>query len=192
MHAFLLSLRDRIDHLTERSGRLLAWFSLGMMVITVLVVILRYLFNLGWIALQESILYLHACAFMLGAAWTLKHDGHVRVDIFYRRLSVRGKAWVDLLGTLLLLLPVCVFIFAISFDYVWASWQLLERSQEAGGLPGVFLLKSLILLQPALLILQGVAEICRNLLHLLAPPRAAQSAPGDDPFQQMDTAQGGA
>lgn len=133
------------------------------------VVILRYLFNTGWIAMQESILYMHALVFMLGAAYTLKHDSHVRVDIFYHKMSQRGKAWVDVLGTLLLLFPVCLFILTYSWDYVSSSWALQEGSREAGGLAGLFLLKTSIILLPLLIIIQGISLFLKNILIIVDP-----------------------
>ena len=154
---------ELLENLAEMTGRAVSWATLLMVIITFLVVILRYLFDIGWIAMQESTTYLHAAVFMLGAAFTLKHEGHVRVDIFHRSMSARGKAWVDLAGTLLLLVPVCGFIFWISWQYVGDSWSVLEGSREAGGIPGVFLLKSLILLFPLTLMLQAVASVLRNL-----------------------------
>lgn len=160
----LQSLASFIDALNDHTGRAIAWLTLFMVIIQFGVVLLRYLFNTGWIAMQESILFMHALVFLLGAAYTLRHDGHVRVDIFYQNLSERGKAWVDLLGSLLLLLPVSLFIFIYSWEYVASSWQLLEGSREAGGLPGVFLLKTTLLLMPALLALQGIATIGKCLL----------------------------
>jgi TRAP-type mannitol/chloroaromatic compound transport system permease small subunit len=146
-----------IDKLSDWSGRLIAWLTLAMVVVTFTVVVMRYLFDTGSIALQESITYMHAMVFMLGAAYTLRHEGHVRVDIFYRRFGERGRAWVDLFGVLFLLLPVTVFIAWVSWDYVSTAWELREGSREAGGLPGVYLLKSVIPLMALLLLLQGLA-----------------------------------
>ncbi|RLA21080.1 MAG: hypothetical protein DRQ61_01885 [Gammaproteobacteria bacterium] len=143
---------------------MVSWLTLAMVLITFLVVILRYLFDLGWIALQESISYMHCLVFMLGISWTLKNNGHVRVDIIYQRCRPKKRALFDLLGTILLLMPVTIFIFYASLDYVANSWGQLESSREAGGLPGVFLLKSLIPLTACLLFLQGIAMICRSLL----------------------------
>ncbi|AWL10951.1 hypothetical protein HMF8227_00455 [Saliniradius amylolyticus] len=151
-----------IDLLHRRLCQLISWFTLLMVIIVFVVVVLRYGFNLGWIALQESAMYLHAAVFMLGAAYTLQVDEHVRVDILYRRMSHKGKAWVDLFGSILLLLPVTGFIFWASLDYVASSWQLLETSQEAGGLPLVFVLKSLLPLFALTLLLQGVAIATRQ------------------------------
>jgi TRAP-type mannitol/chloroaromatic compound transport system permease small subunit len=164
MYPQLRAIANKLDRFAERTGRFIAWLTLGMVVITFTVVVLRYLFHSGSIALQESITYLHATLFMLGAAWTLKQDGHVRVDIFYSKQSRRTRAWIDLTGTLLLLFPVCGFILFSSLDYVAVSWSVQEGSQEAGGLDAVFLLKTAIPLMAVLLMLQGCAIILNNLL----------------------------
>jgi TRAP-type mannitol/chloroaromatic compound transport system permease small subunit len=153
----------KLDALAEATGRLVSWATLLMVLITFAVVLLRYLFDTGWIAMQESVTWLHATVFMLGSAYTLKHGGHVRVDIFYQKLGARGKAWVNLLGTLFLLFPVTLFILWVSWDYVAESWKVWEGSREAGGLPGVFLLKSLILLLPLSLLIQGLLLVLKSL-----------------------------
>ncbi len=178
--AWARSLVRLLDGFAEAVGRAVSWASVGMVVLTVLVVVLRYAFDLGWIALQESITYLHAALFMLGVAYTLKREGHVRVDIFYQRWSPRTQALIDVLGGLLLLLPTCAFIFWSGSDYVMASWAIHEGSREAGGLPGVFLLKTLILLMPLFLALQGVASILRSGLILagLHPEPAGEGGHG--------------
>jgi len=162
-----------LENISEWTGRATAWLTLLMVMTTFIVVVLRYAFNTGWIALQESITYMHAFVFLLGAAYTLKHEDHVRVDIFYRKLSSRGRALVDLLGVLLLLLPVALFITVASWDYVLDSWGLLEGSPEAGGLPLVYILKTAMLLMTALLLLQGIAMLLRAWLHL----RQEQASP---------------
>jgi len=133
-----------------------------MVLMGVLVVVLRYGFNLGWIGLQEAVLWLNGIVILLGIAYALRHDTHVRVDVIYRRLSPRGQAWVDLLGTLLLLWPVCAVIGWSCFDYVLESWRIREASQEAGGLPGVFVFKTLLLLMPLLVGLQGFVWCLRS------------------------------
>jgi len=155
-----------LDSFSEASGKLLAWLVLGVVVLEFAVVVLRYGFDFGSIAMQETVVYLHALLFLLAAAYTLKHDEHVRVDIFYRRRSIRGRALTDLLGSILLLLPVCGFIAWTSWDYVLQSWAMFEGSRESGGLDFVYGLKTALIVAPAFLILQGVAEICRNLLIL--------------------------
>ena len=161
-----------IDALSEWTGRVIAWLTVGMVFTTFAVVVLRYAFDLGWIAMQESVIFQHALVFLLGAAYTLKHEGHVRVDIFYKKLPPRGQALVDLLGTLLLLFPVCGFILWASWDYVADAWAIHEGSREAGGLPGVYLLKTAIPLMAVLLMIQGLALVMRSLLGVLDPDEA--------------------
>ena len=121
----------------------------------VLVVVLRYFFGIGNIALQESITYLHAALFTLAAAYTLALDEHVRVDVFYGRLGERGKAWVDLLGTLFFLLPFCAFGIYTSWAPVAEAWRTLEVSPDPGG-PPRYPIKTLLPAAVALRILQGL------------------------------------
>lgn len=156
-----------IDAFTERCGRMLAWLILIMALLTSLVVISRYGFNTGSILAQESVTYLHGCVFMLGAAYALKHGAHVRVDIFYRNFSPRAKAWVNSLGGIVFLLPLCLFIVASSWDFVSESWAVGEISAEPGGIPAIYLLKTLIPLMAINLMLQGLAEILRSTLTLV-------------------------
>lgn len=162
-----------IDNFTERSGRSLAWLTLAMALLTALVVIMRYGFNLGSIMAQEAIIYMHACLFMLGAAYTLKSGAHVRVDIFYRKFSPRTRAWVNSLGGIVFLLPLCAFICLSSWTYVTESWSIRESSPEPGGIPAVFLLKSLIPLMGINLFLQGLAETLRSALVLVEEQHGA-------------------
>ena len=162
----LRHINNILDNFSEWTGRILAWFTLIMVLITFLVVVLRYAFDMGWIAMQESITYLHALVFLGAGAYTLKQDGHVRVDIFYREMKPKAKAWVNIFGTLFLLIPTCVFIFWIALQYVGESWAVQEGSREAGGLPGVYLLKTLILIMPVLVTLQGASILISSFLTL--------------------------
>jgi TRAP-type mannitol/chloroaromatic compound transport system permease small subunit len=114
--------------------------------------------------LQESVLYMHGLVFLLGAGYTLKEGGHVRIDVFYQNYSQKTKALVDLFGTVFLLIPVCVFIFIISWDYVSVSWRIMEESSQPGGLPFVYISKTFLLLFSVTLILQGVSEALKNIL----------------------------
>lgn len=158
----MASLINYIDRFTEHVGRILAWLCLATMLVTVLVVLQRYLFQAGnMVAFQEAVTYLHATVFMLALGWTFKRNGHVRVDVFYRKFSQRTKAWVNCLGILVFLLPFCVFLFFASLDFVRLSWAIGETSNESGGLPIVYLLKSLIPLMCVLLALQAFAELLR-------------------------------
>ena len=174
------NLYRHIQAINEWIGRLISWLTLFMVLVTFLVVMLRYAFDLGWIAMQESVVYMHGFVFMLGAAYTLKHQGHVRVDIFYQRFSARSRAWVDLLGTLFLLFPVSIFIIWMGWEYVSDSWSVFEGSREAGGLPGVFLLKSLIIAMPVLMLLQGSALVLRQVLILQGKLAVEQQGAGLD------------
>ncbi len=159
----LLSL---IDTVNRSIGKLAAWLTLGMVVAQFALVLLRYVFGVGFIAVQESVTWMHALVFMLAAGVTLAEDGHVRVDIFYRDASARTKARVDLAGVVLFLWPVCGLLLTHAWPYVVNSWRALESSTEASGLPGLFLLKSLILVMPALLALQGLVVAARSWLTL--------------------------
>ena len=166
----LISSTRRIDQFTEFTGRSIAWLNVVMVILTCLVVIMRYVFNHSSIVLQESAMYLHAMVFLVASAYTLKHDEHVRVDIFYQGLSSKGKALVNLTGTLFLLIPVIVFIGWSSWPYIESSWRVLETSSEAAGLPLVFLLKSLILVMVTVLLIQAIAEALRSIAAIAGIP----------------------
>ena len=146
-----------IDRLTEIIGRVISWLTLIMVFLVVTVVVMRYFLEMGSIALQELVTYIHAMVFMLGIAFTLKRGGHVRVDIFYRDFPAQRKALVDLLGGLFFLIPVTLLIFVTSWDYVAASWAITETSAENNGLPFIYLLKTLMLIMPGMLLLLKVA-----------------------------------
>lgn len=159
-------LASLLDALSERIGRLVSWLTLGMVLATVAVVVMRYAAGMGLIWLQESINWMHSLVFMLGAAYTLKADEHVRVDVFYRGMSERRKAVINLAGTILFLLPLCAFLVVESWQYVATSWRIAERSREAGGLPMLYLLKTVIPAMAVLLALQGLSMVLRAGLRL--------------------------
>lgn len=151
------------------TGRFVAWLTLVMVLLTFAIVVLRYGFDLGWIWLQESVTYMHAMVFLLAAAWTLQQGGHVRVDIFYRNGSEKHQAMVNIAGTVLFLMPLCIFLILVAWEYVFSSWQVLEKSREAGGLPLVFALKSLIILFPVLLLMQAVPDLIKSISLVRRP-----------------------
>lgn len=146
-----------------------------MVIITCIVVVLRHVFSIGSIALQESVTYMHALVFMMGAAYALKTGDHVRVDIMYRRFSSQTRAWIDALGSLLFALPVMLFIGFGSWDFVKESWRISEGSNDSGGLAGVYLLKSLLLVMAFCVSAQAIAELLRNLMVLMLPDEEASS-----------------
>jgi TRAP-type mannitol/chloroaromatic compound transport system permease small subunit len=151
-----------IDVFNAWLGKACAWLTLFLVLGTAVVVVLRYGFGIGATALQEAVLYAHALVFMGAAAWVLQCNGHVRVDIFYQKFGSRRQALIDGLGTLLFLLPVCLFLGWASWDYVSNSWATLEGSSESGGLKFVYLQKSIILVLVFSLVLQGIANLIKS------------------------------
>ena len=180
----MLSLLDRLERLNSAIGRLVSWLTMVMVLVTFAIVVLRYLFDVGWIWLQESVTWMHAAVFMLAAAYTLAREEQVRVDIFYRDASARRRALVDATGCVLFLLPFAVFLAWSSWDYVQAAWSIREGSREAGGLPypAVPLMKSFIPLTAMLIGLQGIVLLLRSLLVLggrnAAAPPSGHGWPG--------------
>ena len=162
----LTKIADQLDRVLDRLGQSISWLNLLMAIIVLVIVVLRYWLSIGSVALQESITYLHAALFMLGISYTLQHNGHVRVDIFYRNFSARRRALVDLAGLIMFLIPTCVLIIVSSWDYVIASWATGERSEERSGIAFVYGLKTLMIIMPSLLIVQGIAGGLRHGLEL--------------------------
>jgi TRAP-type mannitol/chloroaromatic compound transport system permease small subunit len=160
----------QLDRCAQITGFLCALTLPIMVAATFVIVLLRYGFGIGSIALQEAILYLHSWIFLAGMSYCLKADAHVRVDILYRNFSSRGKAWVNALGGLTLLLPMCVVLLLTSWDFASRSWAIREVSAEADGLPFVYWLKTLLPLGAALLLLQCLLEVLANTLVLVQRP----------------------
>lgn len=150
-------------------GHFVAWGMLSLVLLAALVVVLRYGFDYGSIALQEAVLYNHAILFMMGMGYTLFQNKHVRVDVFYNHQSPKKQAWIDLIGSLLLAMPVVVFIFWSSWDYVTSSWVIHEASAEAGGLAYVYLLKSIILLMTVTLGMQVLSMMAESWIKITQP-----------------------
>jgi len=151
-----------IDSSNEKIGVITSYLIIPLILITFFVAFMRYILDFGSIALQEIIIYLHALIFMLGAAYTLKNNMHVRIDIFYSKFSINKKNKVNFYGTLFFLIPTCILIFFTSYNYVLSSILLLESSKEAGGLAIVYILKSYIILLSFSLLLQGFSELIKN------------------------------
>lgn len=167
-----------IDRVSDLAGRSVLWLVAVMVVIGAYNALARYLnrfteANLASNAYLEAQWYLFSLVFLLGAAYALKEDAHVRVDVLYGRLGVRGRAWIDLLGTLLFLIPFCVLMLWVSWPSVAASWRVREVSPDPGGLPR-YPIKAVILVAFALLLLQGVSQALKQvaLLRGAAPPPA--------------------
>ena len=157
-----------LDRISVFIGKTAAWLTLVMVIVTFVVVVMRYVFGVGLIWLQESIIWMHAFVFMMGAAYTLQQEEHVRVDIFYRNMSPKHKARVDLIGTVLFLLPLCLFLTWKASDFVAVSWKLEEASRESGGLPYplIPLLKTILVVMPVSVALQGISLAMRSVATL--------------------------
>ena len=153
----------RIINLINRViGETISWLTLFMVLVTVLVVVLRYGFNIGFIWMQESVRFMYSAVFLLCAGYTLLKDKHVRVDVLYLNLSEKNKALVDLIGSIFLLLPVCFVIFYYSWSYVLNSWEQMEGSIEERGLHLVFLMKTFIWFFAILVSMQSIAIIINS------------------------------
>ena len=157
---------NALDAFTQRVGHIVAWLLILLVLMQGLVVVLRYGFSWGSIALQESVTYLHAICFMLGAAFTLQVDRHVRVDVLYRSMSLKHQALINAVGSVCFLMPVCLFMLWTSYDYVAQAWAIKGRSADSGGLAAVYLLKTLIPLLAVSLFIQALAELGRSILTL--------------------------
>ena len=155
---------SKIDLTVKFIGHTVSWLALIMTVITLLIVILRYVFNIGSIWMQESLVWMHSAIFLMGAAYTLKSDEHVRVDIFYKSFSPKQKSWVNIIGAVFFALPVCIFLLMVTGDFVSSAWSVKEISRDAGGLPypAIPLLKSLLLIMPLLIIFQTISILCKE------------------------------
>jgi TRAP-type mannitol/chloroaromatic compound transport system permease small subunit len=165
----MLTLADRLDALNRWTGRTVRWLALAMVLVQFVIVLMRYLFGISYIFASESVLYMHAALFMLGAGYTLLVDGHVRVDIFYARWSTRRRARLDAAGAVLLLLPSMLLLAWVTWPFVRNSWAILEGPLSVGGIPASFLLKTMIPLFCALLVVQALAGLARDLVCLREP-----------------------
>lgn len=176
----LIGLVRLIDRINDAVGRGVSWLTVAMVLIVFTVVVLRYVFSIGWIAMQEIYVWIHGTVFMLGAAYTLLHDGHVRIDLIYRDASQRYKSLVNLLGSLFLVLPVLWITWDKGLPFVMRSWRRLESSSEVGGLPGLYLLKTIVLVFCVLFALQAISLALRSIAELYGRDIPRVGA-GDEP-----------
>lgn len=164
---FLKAISRGIDNLNAWVGWLVAWVSLGLVLVVFTDVVMRYLFQTSFVFTQELEWHLFAFIFLIGRGYTLLRDGHVRVDIIYQRLGYKGQAWVNLIGVILLLIPGCLLIITTSLNFVYKSWSIMEVSPDPGGIPMRFLLKGCIPVGFALLLLQGISLGIHSLLQIV-------------------------
>ncbi|CCH49125.1 TRAP transporter small permease subunit [Pseudodesulfovibrio piezophilus] len=159
-----------IDRLNTWVGTLAGYISLLMVLVVTTDVIMRYAFNITFIAVQELEWHLFGVLFLIGAGYTLMVDGHVRVDVFYQRLSRKGRAWINLLGVLLFLLPGCYLVIKTSWQFFEMSLHVNEGSPNPGGLPARYVLKFFIPFGFVLVMLQGVSMGIKSFLEIMGRP----------------------
>lgn len=159
-------LADALERIGEAVGRALSWLTLACVLVCFVVVVLRYAFSLGFIWLQELYVWLHAIVFTGCAGYALKHDAHVRVDVFYARMSGRGRAWVNLIGSTLMVLPWMALTAWLAGPWTAASWAVREASSMPDGMPALYLLKGMLLVMTVLVSMQAVALAARSVRTL--------------------------
>jgi TRAP-type mannitol/chloroaromatic compound transport system permease small subunit len=164
---FVLRVVAWIDTLNEWVGRGTAWVSLALVAVVFIDVVMRYAFNKSFVFTQELEWHIFAFIFLIGAGYTLLHDGHVRVDIFYQRFGLKGKAWINLLGVLVFLIPGCLMVIMTSWHFVVRAFVVGEGSPDPGGIPYRFIVKGLIPVGFSLLLLQGLSMGIHSLLQVL-------------------------
>ena len=169
---FLYKTGNFIEQLNENIGKLVAWLVLLMTLLVSYDVTMRYLFQSGSVALQELEWHLFSVIFLIGAAYTLKHDDHVRLDLFYqsRFMNDLARTWVNLLGTIFFLIPFCVLVVISAWPFIQQSYLHMEGSPDPGGLQYRWLLKSMIPLGFAMLVLQGIANIINCVKKIMGEP----------------------
>lgn len=162
---FSRKLAQGIDRLNAFFGKSVSWLSFALVIIICVDVILRYALNMTRIWVIELETYAFSLLFLLGGAWTWQSDDHVRVDVFYSRLSPQGKRWIDLLGTLLFLFPWTWILMQVGLQFFYESWKIGESSSQSGGLPAIYIIKFFMLLGFVLLFLQGISHCIQLLLN---------------------------
>jgi len=164
---FLKVVCGAIDRSNELVGRAVSWVSLLLVVVVFVDVVMRYMFKTSFVFTQELEWHLFAFIFLIGAGYTLLHDGHVRVDIIYQRLDVKGRAWINLIGVILFLIPGCYLVISTSWKFVANSFSMLEGSPDPGGIPYRFIIKGTMTVGFVLLLLQGISMGLHSLLQIL-------------------------
>ena len=156
-----------IDALNQWVGRGVAWVTLGLVLVVFVDVVMRYLFNTSFVFTQELEWHLFGFIFLIGAGYTLLHDGHVRVDIIYQRVGYKSRAWINLIGVLLFLIPGCIMVITTSWKFTMNAFAIMEGSPDPGGIPFRFVLKGCLPVGFSLLLLQGISLGIHSLLQIL-------------------------
>ena len=155
-----MNIIQRISILSERLIKNFFYIMFGLVIINIL---LRYIFNINFIFLQELVMYLHAFIFLFGVSICLRDDSHVRIDVVTNKLRKKNRIIIDLIGYIILVIPFCFFVIYESTTMISQSWSMLEGSSEPGGLPIVYILKSSIYIFSLLLLIQTIGKISRDI-----------------------------
>jgi TRAP-type mannitol/chloroaromatic compound transport system permease small subunit len=155
-----------VSGLNRVIGEVLSWLALAMVLVCFTVVVQRYVFHISILALQDLYVWMNGAMFTGVAGFALMRDDHVRVDIFYRPGSARRKAIADLVGVVVFLIPFMIIVLVYGLPYVQRSWRIWEGSANIGGMPGLFILKTFILVFATLVLLQGIAWAFRSIVVL--------------------------
>lgn len=160
-------LQKFLDNSIEKIGCGTSYIVVIMVFLVIITLFLRYVLNIGSVALQESIMYLHAIFFMFGISFAIKENAHVKIDILSNKFNSKQKDMIFILGIIFFMIPFSLFIIFISADMVVKSWGIMEQSSEAGGLNFVYILKSIIPLTGILILSQSISELIKNILSFL-------------------------
>jgi TRAP-type mannitol/chloroaromatic compound transport system permease small subunit len=163
-----------IDNMNEWVGSGVAWVTLGLVLVVFVDVVMRYLLNKSYVFTQELEWHLFGFIFLIGAGYTLLHDGHVRVDIIYQRLGIKGRAWTNLLGVILFLIPGCIMVITTSWQFAANSFSMMEGSPDPGGIPFRFIIKGCIPVGFTLLLLQGFSLGLHSFMQILGVEKAEE------------------
>lgn len=164
-----------IDTLNQWVGRGVAWVTLGLVLVVFVDVVMRYLFNTSFVFTQELEWHLFGFIFLIGAGYTLLHDGHVRVDIIYQRVGLKSRAWINLIGVIFFLIPGCIMVITTSWKFTMNAFAIMEGSPDPGGIPFRFVLKGCLPLGFSLLLLQGISLGIHSLMQILGIETAKET-----------------
>jgi TRAP-type mannitol/chloroaromatic compound transport system permease small subunit len=163
-----------IDALNQWVGRGVAWVTLALVLVVFVDVVMRYLFDTSFVFTQELEWHLFGFIFLIGAGYTLLHDGHVRVDIIYQRLGIKSRAWVNLCGVVIFLIPGCILVMTTGWKFTATAFSIMEGSPDPGGIPFRFILKGCIPVGFTLLLLQGISLGIHSIMQILGIEEAKE------------------
>ena len=152
--------------INEAVGKNISWMIVIMVIVQIIIVLARYVFGIGFIKLQELMIYMHGMLFTLASGYTFLHDEHVRVDVIYRESSLQYKSYINFFGSIFLLLPFIYILVKTSLPYVQRSWKILEGSPVTSGLNATYILKTVLIIFPLLLFIQAIVLLTDSIKNI--------------------------